>query len=182
MSNGTKREPFCWLEKRKLRKLAEIFAEGRLGSLAAARSVMLALSEIASDKQSDTFTASTSYIAQRAGVTSKTVQRTIKTFKRLGFVKSQPRSANGLKLASEYSLIRGHIPMGPIYPTLGKARETRLPTREELEVESIEGTARKEKKSSLNVNGEKGQQDEDDIVDHERTGERFNKRTKEFDW
>jgi hypothetical protein len=143
---------------------------------------MLALSEIASDRQSDTFTVSTSYIAQRAGVTSKTVQRMIKTFKRLGFVKSQPRSANGLKLASEYSLIRGHVPMGPIYPTLGKARETRVPTREELEVESIEGTARKEKKSSLNVNGEKGDQNEDDIVDHERTGERFNKRKGEFVW
>ncbi len=159
-----------------------VFAEGRLGSLAAARSVMLALSEIASDKQSDTFTASTSYIAQRAGVTSKTVQRMINTFKRLGFVKTQPRSANGLKLASEYSLIRGHVPMGPIYPTLGKARETRVPTREESEVESIVGTARKEKESSLNVNGEKGDQSEDDIVTHERTGERFNKRTKEFDW
>jgi len=52
MSNDAKREPFCWLEKRKLRKIAEVFAEGRLGSLAAARSVILALSEIASDKQS----------------------------------------------------------------------------------------------------------------------------------
>jgi len=72
--------------------------------------------------------------------------------------------------------------MGPIYPTLGKARETRVPTREESEVESIVGTARKEKESSLNVNGEKGDQSEDDIVTHERTGERFNKRTKEFDW
>jgi len=86
MSNDAKREPFCWLEKRKLRKIAEVFAEGRLGSLAAARSVILALSEIASDKQSDTFAAATSFVAHRAGVTSKTVRRMIKTFKRLRFL------------------------------------------------------------------------------------------------
>jgi hypothetical protein len=175
MSNGTKREPFCWLEKRKLRKLGEVFAEGRLGSLAAARSVVLALSEIASDKQSDTFTASTSYIAQRAGVTSKTVQRTIKTFKRLGFVKSQPRSANGLKLASEYSLLRGHLPMGPIYSTLGKTRETRLPTIEEYNEQFREGTARKGEAEVIATN-------ENNIVIHQRTGEQFNRRTKEFEW
>ena len=88
-----KREPFCWLGKRRLRLLAEVFAEDKVGSLAAARSVYLALSEIASDRQSDTFTVATSYIAQRASVTSKTVRRVIKIFKRLGFVKSQPRSA-----------------------------------------------------------------------------------------
>ena len=172
MSNGTKREPFCWLEKRKLRNIAEAFAEGRLGSLAAARSVILALSEIASDKQSDTFTAATSYIAHRAGVTSKTVRRMIKTFKRLRFLRVQPRSENGLKVANEYTLIRGNAAMGLIYSSLRKPRKTDLPTREELNEESTEGTARKEKEVF----------NENDIVIHERTGEPFNKRTKEFVW
>src|SRR5262249_1346571 len=144
------------------------------GSLSAARSVILALSEIASDKQSDTFTAATSYIAHRAGVTSKTVRRATKTFKRLGFLKIQPRSENGLKLCSEYTLIRGHSSTGPIYSSLGKPRKTHLPTREELSEESREGTARKGKEV-LAIN-------ENDIVIHERTGERFNKRTKEFVW
>lgn len=129
MSDHAKREPFCWLEKRKLRNIAEVFAEGRLGSLAAARSVMLSLSEIASDKQTDTFVIATSYIAQRAGVTLKTVRRMTRTFKRLGFLKIQPRSQNGLKLSSEYTLIRGRRSMGPIYPSLGKPRKTDLPTR-----------------------------------------------------
>ena len=138
MNNGAKGEPFCWLEKGKLRKIAEVFAEGRVGSLVAARSVMLALSEIASDKQCDTFVVALSYIAQRAGVTSKTVQRMTKTFKQLGFVKIRPRSENGLKVSSDYTLVRGHCSMGSIYPSLGKARKTDLPTREELSEESRE--------------------------------------------
>jgi hypothetical protein len=111
MSDHAKREPFCWLEKRKLRIIADVFAEGRLGALTSARSVYLALSEIASDRQNDTFTVATSYIAQRAGVTSKTVRRVIKILKWLVFVKIQGRSASGLKLAYEYTLIRGDRPI-----------------------------------------------------------------------
>jgi hypothetical protein len=174
MSNNAKREPFCWLEKRKLRNIADVFAEGRLGSLAAARSVILALSEIASDKQSDTFTAATSYVAHRAGVTSKTVRRMIKTFKRVRLLHVRPRSDNGLKIANEYTLIRGNAAMGLIYPSLGKARKIALPTREEYDEESREGTARKEKET-LSIN-------DNDIIIHARTGERFNPRTKEFEW
>jgi len=181
MSDDAKREPFCWLEKRKLRNIAEVFAEGRLGSLAAARSVILALSEIASDKQNNTFASATSYVAHRAGVTSKTVRRMIKTFKRLRFLHVRPRSENGLKVANEYTLIRGSEAMGLIYPSLGKACKTGLRRREESSEESRESTARKGK-HSLNTNGKRGDQDEENIVIHARTGEPFNKRTKEFVW
>jgi hypothetical protein len=152
--------------------LADVFAEGKVGSLAAARSVYLALSEIASDKQSETFTVATLYIAQRAGVTSKTVQRVIKIFKRLGFVKVQGRSASGLKLANQYTLLRNNASIGRIYPSLGKAPENSVPIREEYHEESREGTARKGKKI-LSVK-------DNDIVIHPRTGERFDQRTKEF--
>ena len=176
-----KREPFCWLEKRKLRNIAEVFAEGRLGSLAAARSVILAMSEIASDKQSDTFAAATSYIAHRAGVTSKTVRRMIKTFKQLRFLRVQPRSGNGLKLANEYTLIRGNGATGLIYPSLGKTCKTNLGTREESSEQFTESTARK-KKDSLSTNVKRGDQNEQNIVIHASTGERFDKRTKEFVW
>jgi hypothetical protein len=163
-----KREPFCWLGKRRLRLLAEVFAEDKVGSLAAARSVYHALSEIASDRQSDTFTVATSYIAQRASVTSKTVRRVIKIFKRLGFVKSQPRSANGLKLAHEYTLIRGDPPLGLSYPSFGKAGKIALPTREECSEESREGTARKEEMLPVNDN---------DIITHARTGGCFSSQS-----
>lgn len=179
-----KREPFCWLEKRKLRIIADVFGEGRLGALTSARSVYLALSEIASDRQNNTFIVTTSYIAQRAGVASKTVRRVIKILKRLGFLKARPRSANGLKLAYEYTLIRGDPPIGLIYPSFGKARKIALPTREEFDEESREGTARKGKNSSQNISGEEGHEDagESEIIVHKQTGARFNKRTKEFIW
>jgi hypothetical protein len=173
-TNRNKREPFCWLEKRKLRKLADAFEGGRLGSFTAARSVMLALSEIASDRQNDTFVVAVSYIAQRGGVTPKTVSRMTKTFKRLGFLKIRPRSENGLKLSSEYTLIRGQGSIGPVYPSLGKRQKTDLPTREESSEESREGTARKGKEV-LAING-------NDLEIHERIGERFNARTGEYEW
>ena len=96
----------------------------------------------------------------------------IKTFKRLRFLRVQPRSENGLKVANEYTLIRGNAAMGLIYSSLRKPRKTDLPIREELNEESTEGTARKEKEVF----------NENDIVIHERTGEPFNKRTKEFVW
>jgi hypothetical protein len=174
-TNGTKREPFCWLPKRQLRKIAEVFAEGKIGTLVAARSVFLALSEIASDKQSDIFTAATSYIAQRAGVALKTARRMIKIFKQLGFLKVQPRSANGLKIASEYTLIRSNASMGLIYPSLSKDPETRLPTIEESDEQFREGTARKGEAEVLAT-------DENNTVIHQRTGEQFNRRTREFEW
>jgi hypothetical protein len=172
-TSGGKREPFCWLEKQKLRTIADVWEEGKHGNLAAARSVYLALGEIASDKQSATFTVAISYIAQRAAVTSKTVRRVIGILKKLGFLKAQARSANGLKLAYEYTLTRGHRAIGLSYPSFGKARKNAFPTREECNEESTERTARKEKEI-LSGN--------DDIITHARTGERFNQRTKEFDW
>src|SRR5262249_16742423 len=137
----------------------------KLGSISAARSVILALSEIASDRQSDIFVAATSYIAQRAGVTVKTVRRMTKTFKRLGFLRIKPRSENGLKVSNQYTLIRGHRSIGLIYPSLGKTRKTDLPTREELSEESTESTARKGK-HSLSTNGKTGNQNDEDIVIH----------------
>lgn len=186
VANGgaeSKREPFCWLEKHKLRFLSEVFGEGNYGSLSAARSVMLALSEIASDKQSDTFTVSTSYIAQRAGVTSKTVRRMNTTFRKLGFVTIRCRSASGLKLSHQYTLIRGKCPLRVIYPTMRKPRKVRLRTREESGEESTEGTARTGEHSSVILTRKNDKSAGDgDVVIHSQTGERFNKRTKEFEW
>jgi hypothetical protein len=151
-----------------------VFAKGKIGNLAAARSVYLALSEIASDKQSDTFTVATSYIGQRAGVTSKTVRRVIKILKRLGFLKVQGRSSNGLKSANQYTLVWSNHSIGPIYPSLGKTKEITLPKKEECTEESRESTARNGKEMLSSNNN--------DIEIDERTGERFNKRNGEFIW
>ena len=170
----SKREPFCLLEKPKLRTIADVWEEGKHGKLSAARSVYLALAEIASDKQNDIFTVATSYIAQRAAVTSKTVRKVTKLLQRLGFLKMQRRSTNGLKVANQYKLVRGNNSIGPDYPSLGKAKKITLPTREECTEESTESTARK---------GEEILSDnDDDTIIHERTGERFNNRTGEYIW
>ena len=96
--------------------LADVFSASKIGSLSAGRSVYLALAEIASDKQTETFSVATSYIAQRAGVSSKTVRRVIGMLKKLGFVRIKARSINGLKASNEYTVIRGKVPIGPIYP------------------------------------------------------------------
>jgi len=180
-----KREPWCWLEKPKLRTLSDVFGEGGHGSLSAARSIMLALSEIASDRQRDILIVATSYIAQRAGVTSKTVRHVIKTFKRLGFVIVRPRSANGLKTRSEYTLVRGRVPLRLSYPSMGKPTQIRLPRKEESNEQSTEGTTRKGKHSCVTLNQKKdqnGDEGQEEIVIHPETGERFNKRTGEFEW
>jgi hypothetical protein len=173
------------LEKPKLRTLSQIFGEGRLGSLASARTVMLALSEIASDNQCDTFIASTSYIAQRAGVAQKTACRILKVLVQLGFLRMRKRSANGLKISSEYTLIRGKCPLRLSYLSMSKQPKVRLPRIEELSEESTEGTARKGKQIFVNPNAEESQStqgNEEDMVINPRTGERFNKRTGEYDF
>ena len=185
LEEAIRREAWCWLEKTKLRMLSDVFGEGRLGALASARTVMLALSEIASDKQRDTFTAATLYIAQRAGVSSKTVRRMTKTFEKLRFVIIRPRSANGLRIASEYTVIRGKCPLRLSYPSMGKPTKMRLRRREESNEESTEGTTRKGKHSCVTVNKKNEQNGEggrDDTVTDPKTGERFNKRTGEYEW
>jgi len=150
--------------------IGDAFSEGKIGALGAARSVYLALSEIASDRQSDTFTVATSYIAQRAGVTSKTVRRVIVTLKKLGFVKIQPRSANGLKLATQYSVIRST--MGKLDPSMSKAREARLPRREQLFEQSSKVQHVSKKKVLHRNNGSVCA----------KTGKRIDPETGEYEW
>lgn len=146
---------------------------------------MLALSEIASDKQSETFKASTSYIAQRAGVAVKTAARSIKTFRQLGFIHVRNRTANGLKIANEYTLIRGKCRLRLNYPSLGKRPTIGLPIKEESNEESAEGTARKGKEIFVNGNEEKERavkESRDDIIIDPKTDESFNTHKKEYEW
>jgi hypothetical protein len=77
-------------------------------------------------------------------------------------------------IGGTYTLIRANCAIGLNYPSFGKAAEIGLPTREECNEESREGTARKEKEI-LSAN-------DNDIIIHSCTGEPFNRRTKEFDW
>jgi hypothetical protein len=79
-----KERPWCWLEKTILRTIGDIF--DATNDEASARSVYLALSEIASDEQSDTFTTPMSSIARRAGVSYRTVSTILNQFEQLKLV------------------------------------------------------------------------------------------------
>jgi len=88
--------------------IADVFAEN-FGSVNAARSIYLALAEIASDRQSDTFDASHAEIAHRAGLSVATVKRVLPTFRDLGLVVIKRNSINKIERPSTYTLIRGAL-------------------------------------------------------------------------
>jgi hypothetical protein len=88
-------------------------------------------------------------------------------------------------MPSEYTLIRGKCWLRLSYPSRSKSPKIRLPRREESSEESTESTARRGEHSSITLNQENDQNDEDgrdEIVIHLETGEPFNKRTQEFEW
>jgi hypothetical protein len=80
-----KNGPFCWQDKATLKLITETFAESN--QAVSARSLYLALSELASDEQSETFKARKALIAHRAGLSVKTVERLLHGFEQLGLVK-----------------------------------------------------------------------------------------------
>ncbi len=86
-SRSIKDGPYCWQNKKVLTHITETFAES--DRAASARSVYVALSEVASDKRSDTFKVRKALIAYKAGVSIKTVERILKDLEKLGLVKSE---------------------------------------------------------------------------------------------
>lgn len=76
--------PFCWQEKTALRKIRE--ACGNVGDGASTLATYLALTEIASDKQSDAFQTTQEYIAGKACLSLATVKRRLKLLSELGLI------------------------------------------------------------------------------------------------
>jgi len=84
--------------------ITEAFAESNKS--VSARSVYLALCELASDEQSETFTASKALIAHKAGVSVKTVERLLNGFEQLNVVHVERGVINGhMKAANTYTLL-----------------------------------------------------------------------------
>ena len=74
--------PFCWQDKRWLgliRKETEDYASGL--------SVYLALTELASDNESDSFKATHAWLAKLSGLSEKTIRRRLRDLKRIRAVK-----------------------------------------------------------------------------------------------
>jgi len=99
--------PFCWQSKGVLKRITEVFSESNCA--ASARSVYLALTELASDEQSETFTASKALIAHKAGVSVKTAETMLKGLSELSFVliEGQRKNLNTavVKAANSYTLL-----------------------------------------------------------------------------
>src|SRR5437773_6254345 len=79
-----KSAPFCWQHKEPLQMITETFSES--DQAASARSVYLALTELASDNGSERFTATKALIAHRAGLSISTTERLLKGFEQINLV------------------------------------------------------------------------------------------------
>jgi len=84
--------------------ITETFSESNQS--ASARSVYLALCQLASDEHSDTFTARKALIAHKSGVSIKTVERILSDFEKLGIIKIDRNcTAGAFKAPSTYTLL-----------------------------------------------------------------------------
>jgi hypothetical protein len=117
--------PFCWQHKETLHMIRDIFENGH-GIAAIPISVYVALTELASNAQSETFTARISEIARRSGVSYRSAADFLNRFESLKLIAIERRSVEGTKekLPSTYTLL---IPLGTPCLTLGKREARRLP-------------------------------------------------------
>jgi hypothetical protein len=119
--------PFCWQHKGTLKMIRDVFENGH-GHAALALCVYVALTELASDNQSETFSARISEIARRAGVSYRTAFAFLKRFESVKLIAVKRLSVEGTKerLPSIYTLLP---PLCTPCLTLGKREASRLPRR-----------------------------------------------------
>jgi len=117
-----KTAPFAWQHKDALRMIRDHF-EDRNGHSAFALAIYLALSELASDTQSATFTQPISKIAQRAGASYRTTADTLNRLESLKLIHVQRNKVPGTKenAPSTYTML------GTPCLTLGKQNQNCLP-------------------------------------------------------
>ena len=98
------RQPFCWQEKKALETIRQSFE----GDTASALATYLALTEIASDSKSETFQASANYIAGKAGLSGKTVERRIPSLEECGLIAIKRSKIPGKKAreTNTYTLLK----------------------------------------------------------------------------
>ena len=161
--------PFCWIEKQKLRMINDVFSQ-KTGRAEAPRSLYVALCEIASDKQSDKFNVSQAEIAQRAAMSVASVKRILPILQRLGLIKIQRNSINGIEVQSTYTLIRGALAHHEL--PLAHQRKSKRATKKEYFEECLEGKARK--RNTLVSNTQ-----DNSLADN---GDGFNKENGEWKW
>src|SRR5260370_20152628 len=97
--------PWAWLNKKALQLIPETF--DLVGQVASARSVYLALCELASDAQKETFPATVREIGCRAGVSYGTAFKVLMRLEAVGLLSIKRRDKQGSKerLPSVYTLL-----------------------------------------------------------------------------
>jgi hypothetical protein len=88
--------PWCWQDKGALQMIRD-YLEDRHGHSAFALSTYVALSELASDEQSGTFTAPINTIARRAGASYRTTAKILGHLERLKLIRVQRNIVPGTK-------------------------------------------------------------------------------------
>ena len=116
---STKDGPFCWQNKHVLRAIRDHF--DATNNVSSALAVYLALTEIASDKQSELFDRRIGDIAARAGVSYKTANKVLHRLKSLSFIAITRHKVSGTNenAPSTYQLLK----FSNDCPTLGNGTE-----------------------------------------------------------
>lgn len=139
--------PFCWQDKRTLRKIRE-----QCPRYVSALAVYHALTEVASDKQSDEFTTTHDWLAQLCGYGRRTVLRRLPDLERIGVVQI---STPAMKAPCTYRLRRTPLRCATKSQRCDSESTLQSHTSEERE-EKIPPTAMKERSPVPSVNGRGG--------------------------
>jgi hypothetical protein len=106
-SRHIKNAAFCWQQKAALARINEGFAEAKC--VASGRSVYVAMTQLASDAQSETFTSNIALIGHKAGLSYHTVEKILKGLEELGLIaiRRVSRASNSglIKAPSTYTLL-----------------------------------------------------------------------------
>ena len=117
----TPERPYCWQSKTARRVIRE--AMNGHESTASVLSLYDALTEIASDYQSETFTAGQPYIGEKAGMSAKNVSRHERSLEEFGLIRIDRPKMRGHHTYTILSLNGHSVPAyGQDVPTLGHRR------------------------------------------------------------
>lgn len=139
---STRDGPFAWQSKAARRRIRDAFDAA--GSVASALSVYDALTEIASNEQSETFRAAHAYVAGLAGVSAPTVKRIFPVLREIGLIHVETpalRAPSVITLLAHHELALGNgdLALAHDEPALAHSRKRgEISTSEESSEESPE--------------------------------------------
>ena len=140
--NISSRAPFCWQEKQALRSIRARFEDSNKTPYALA--IYLALTELASDRQCETFQGGIATIAKKAGTSYKTTLEYLRELEVLGVIHIRRMTFAGSKLDAPafYTLLELCKPDTPLckvdIPLCNEGLKLQLQTFEESEKNNVE--------------------------------------------